>query len=190
MRCVIRAKRRRAGRLPQARRHAAHRGQRHRPGHRADRREAILRNSSAAATIAADHGGFGLGLSIVRRLAAALEHPIDLWSRSRLWLDLLDQSCRSTGRSRSRRSDATLACGRVYGLDGADVLLVENEPAVAQAMSALLQRWGCGVTWRLRAADAMEALRERPRRPISLSPISISTMVRTASKSYVKFNAN
>ena len=53
----------------------------------------------------------------------------------------------------------------VYGLDGADVLLVENEPAVAQAMSALLQRWGCGVTVTTSSADAMEALRERPRRP-------------------------
>ena len=76
------------------------------PGIASDRREAIWEEFQRGGTIGADHGGFGLGLSIVRRLAAALEHPIDLCFAHRQWLDLLDQ--RADRQDASDRVDRTL----------------------------------------------------------------------------------
>ena len=51
------------------------------PGIPDDRREAIFEEFQREVSTSADYSGFGLGLSIVRRLALALEHPIDLVSR-------------------------------------------------------------------------------------------------------------
>lgn len=135
------------------------------PGIAADRREAIWEEFQRGGTVGAEHGGFGLGLSIVRRLAAALDHPIDLASRvgygSTFSISLPIDNSRPVAPVGRAVDPAPVN----YGFDGADVLLVENEPAVAQAMSALLQRWGCRVTVASSSADALDALRETPRRP-------------------------
>ncbi|PHP68850.1 hybrid sensor histidine kinase/response regulator [Zhengella mangrovi] len=92
-------------------------------------------------------GGLGLGLSIVKRMVAALDHPLNFTSvvgKGTVFRLNAPMAARplveaaSIGTSEPERP-------RTYGLDGARVLLVENDAAVRRAMSILLQRWGCDV---------------------------------------------
>ena len=114
------------------------------PGIAEDRREAIFeefqRDGAPAGT-----SGFGLGLSIVRRLARRWTTRVDLASRPGFGSTFaisapIDDAASLAGPAgRRSRADGSEAW------NGADVLLIENEHAVAQAMQALLERWGCGV---------------------------------------------
>jgi two-component system, sensor histidine kinase len=135
------------------------------PGIPADRREAIFEEFQRDAVASAEHGGFGLGLSIVRRLALALEHPLDLASRvgngSIFAISVPIDSARAIIPPNAAHG-STLAA---YGLDAASILLVENEPSVAEAMKALLERWGCRVVTAASGGEARDTLRAKGRRP-------------------------
>ena len=90
-------------------------------------------------------GGFGLGLSIVQRMAESLGHPLELCSRP--------------GRGTRFSVTAPLAAGGVVntapalpprsipaiGLDGARIAVIDNDPSVLEAMRTLLERWQCTV---------------------------------------------
>jgi two-component system, sensor histidine kinase len=98
-------------------------------------------------------GGFGLGLSIVQRMAEALEHPLGLCSKvgrgtrfsiSAPYAGVADQ------RSEHR---AALRCGRSYGLTGAKVVVIDNDDSVLDAMQLLLERWSCKVRLVRRLAE-------------------------------------
>lgn len=106
-----------------------------------------------------DHsGGLGLGLSIVRRMSHALDHPVSFSS--------------VVGRGTIFRIDVPVATGAVlhanlpseperprgYGLFGTKVLLVENDKDVQEAMTALLERWQCTVKTGSSTEGAMAAL--------------------------------
>ncbi|NEU14037.1 response regulator [Methylobacterium sp. BTF04] len=86
--------------------------------------------------------GLGLGLSIVRRMAQALDHSLGLDSRL----------------GRGTRMSLTLPLGRPYPdgepvrtvpvstrLTGARVLIVENDPLTADALERLLRNWDAEV---------------------------------------------
>jgi signal transduction histidine kinase len=133
------------------------------PGIPADRREAIFEEFQRGATN--DYGGFGLGLSIVRRLAHALEHPIGLTSRVGYGSTFSISVPLEAARATPPVSHSFGAAPATYGVDGATVLLIENEPAVTQAMRALLERWGCGVMTAASGVQARDRLRESERRP-------------------------
>jgi len=90
-------------------------------------------------------GGFGLGLSIVQRMAEALGHPLGLCSRlghgtrfsiSAPLAGIVDERATQT---------APATCGRSYGLMGAKVAVIDNDNSVLEAMQALLERWTCDV---------------------------------------------
>ncbi len=87
--------------------------------------------------------GFGLGLSIVQRMSEALGHPLALCSRENLG------SCFSVSVPIcGLRSTATPPLTRqapIIGPPAQRVLVIENEPAVVEAMKSLLTRWGCEV---------------------------------------------
>ena len=143
---ALRASRRRAGRMPQARRHAAHRGQRHRPGH-------------SGGSSRGDLGGVPArrdGRRGARRLRA---RPFDRSpprrgagspDRSRFASRVMARRsrsvCRSTIRARSRRSgERSIPRLSTMASTAPMCCWSRTSRAVAQAMSALLQRWGCRV---------------------------------------------
>lgn len=83
--------------------------------------------------------GLGLGLAIVRRMAAALGHPLSLRSRpghgSTFRLTLPITEARAAEPPGAPSLDAS-------GIEGARVLVVENDPASRAALVQLLESWG------------------------------------------------
>ena len=135
------------------------------PGIPEDRREAIFKEFQRDATTSAEYGGFGLGLSIVRRLARALENPIDLASRPGFGSTFAISAPLDPTQAAAPAQNTNGTAPAVYGVDGAEILLVENEPSVAQAMKALLERWGCDVVVAASSVEARERLKSRGHRP-------------------------
>lgn len=99
--------------------------------------------------------GLGLGLSIVRRLALLLNHPLELDSQPgqgsvfMLNLPLREQPSHQTQGSQRKKYDADTDLSLT-------VLVVDDDPEVRTGMRLLLESWGCRV---LCAATAEEALR-------------------------------
>ncbi|QFT34569.1 Signal transduction histidine-protein kinase BarA [Labrenzia sp. THAF82] len=94
----------------------------------------------------ADTGtGLGLGLAIVRRLVTALKHDVSVRS---------NPGHGSVFRIRAKRSEAPaepagaertklIATPVNASLKGKKILVIENDPAVLEAMEGLLSTWGC-----------------------------------------------
>ncbi len=131
------------------------------PGIPEERRQEIFEEFSRGPTSGAS-GGFGLGLAIVNRLAQALDLEVELKSR--------------VGRGSTFAISAPLDLSEIplpvrasvtlppaIGFDGAQILLVENDPGVAQAMDGLLRRWGCEVSLAATEREALAALEATPR---------------------------
>lgn len=102
--------------------------------------------------------GLGLGLAIVWRMAETLGYRVSLDSRvGKGTVFHLDIPGSDIVASDLLPLSAEVEQPRGYGLFGAKVLLVENDPDVAGAMAALLQSWKCDVR---AAATTEEALAE------------------------------
>ena len=102
--------------------------------------------------------GLGLGLAIVERLAGLLGHALGVRSR------LGRGSCFSVrvplaAASAPEQAPAPRRGARDFG--GALVLVVENDPAIAEAMRDLLGGWGCDVVAAPTAEQALAALAGR-----------------------------
>lgn len=103
--------------------------------------------------------GVGLGLAIVERMARVLGCTIAVHSLpgkgSRFRLSVpVEVGLRSLG-----RQEREVAAPVVDTLNGARVLVIDNEPEILVSMAALLERWGCRV---LTAASAEEAVAHCP----------------------------
>ncbi|PHM20994.1 MAG: hybrid sensor histidine kinase/response regulator [Curvibacter sp. PD_MW3] len=89
--------------------------------------------------------GLGLGLHIVDRTAKLLGHPLRLTSvpgrGTRFSIEVPTTAPSARAAKTSAPSDA-LSAG---GLDGLQVLVIEDDRASAQALSGLLTSWGCTV---------------------------------------------
>jgi len=131
------------------------------PGIPTAQQDAIFREFQRGEASANDQAGFGLGLSIVRRFATALGHEVRISSEvgrgSTFFLELpradpanvVDES-----------HEVQLVDRRYGGLEGAKILLIENDPSGAEAMAALLEGWGCDVATTRSTADALQRLSE------------------------------
>jgi signal transduction histidine kinase len=131
------------------------------PGIPTAQQEAIFREFQRGEAGANDQAGFGLGLSIVRRFATALGHEVRISSEvgrgSTFFLELpradpanvVDES-----------HEVQLVDRRYGGLEGAKILLIENDPSGAEAMATLLEGWGCDVATTRSTADALQRLSE------------------------------
>jgi signal transduction histidine kinase len=129
------------------------------PGIPEAQRQAIFDEFQRGEASDGDQAGFGLGLSIVRRFATELGHDIQLASQ------LGQGSTFSITLPRAEPGDFVEAGREVQhidfhysGLEGSKILLIENDPSSAEAMAALLEKWGCDVATTISAADAMERI--------------------------------
>jgi len=122
--------------------------------------EEFHRGEIASGDLAEGGAGLGLGLSIVKRMATTLDHKLTLASKvgsgSRFQLAVpiarapVSAAAMPLVPGRARKSGATLA--------GRRILLLENEQAVIEAMTSLLDTWGCEVAVATNMQEAIDAL--------------------------------
>ncbi|MGJ5048378.1 hybrid sensor histidine kinase/response regulator [Bradyrhizobium oligotrophicum] len=129
------------------------------PGIPKPQQEAIFLEFQRGRPSAEDQAGFGLGLSIVRRFAKALDHEVGLASRVghgstfKLELDRADPAAVLPDPHPADHVDHDYG-----GLEGAKILLIENDLATAEAMVSLLEKWGCDVVATASLNDALQRL--------------------------------
>ncbi|TPL00611.1 MULTISPECIES: hybrid sensor histidine kinase/response regulator [unclassified Mesorhizobium] len=126
-----------------------------------DQREAVFEEFHRGTSTLNDAelaGGLGLGLAIVRRMAAALGHPITFSSRvGRGTIFHIDVPV-GMATAEPAMAAADMERPRGYGLFGTRVLLVENDLDVLSAMTSLLERWQCLVRAATSTDDALDLL--------------------------------
>ncbi|MDR3464755.1 MAG: ATP-binding protein [Xanthobacteraceae bacterium] len=106
-----------------------------------------------------DQAGFGLGLSIVRRFATVLGHSVQVRSRvghGSAFVVVVPRADAAV--VAAERDEAKAAQFHYSGLEGSKVLVIENDPASAEAMASLLEKWGCDVATTVSTADAIERI--------------------------------
>ena len=124
-----------------------------------DQREAVFEEFQRGTMPGDAGGGLGLGLAIVRRMAAALGHPVTFSSKvGRGTIFHIDVPVGIGATADAIASAADLERPRGYGLFGTKVLLVENDADVLQAMTFLLERWQCLVRAATSTDDALDLL--------------------------------
>jgi signal transduction histidine kinase len=129
------------------------------PGIPKAQQEAIFAEFQRGDASLGDQAGFGLGLSIVRRFATVLGHDVRISSRLgrgstfSLELDRVGPVDSPEEGREVQRID--VECG---GLEGAKILLIENDPSSAQAMASLLEKWGCDVATTISAEEAVRRI--------------------------------
>jgi signal transduction histidine kinase len=90
-------------------------------------------------------GGFGLGLSIVKRMAETLDHPLDLCSKLGHGTRFSITAPMAGTLDPFPEVAAPAPAPRSYGMTGAKVVVIDNDPVVLDAMQALLESWTCDV---------------------------------------------
>jgi len=126
-----------------------------------DQREAVFEEFHRGRATHLDAGlagGLGLGLAIVRRMAAALGHPVTFSSKvGRGTIFHIDVPV-GMAAAEPALAAADMERPRGYGLFGTKVLLVENDVDVLGAMTSLLERWQCQVRAATSTDDALDLL--------------------------------
>ncbi|MBY6211753.1 PAS domain-containing hybrid sensor histidine kinase/response regulator [Microbulbifer agarilyticus] len=117
-------------------------------------REFCRLTSQDSDNVARQHG-YGLGLATVERLCRLLNSPISLSSVLGRGSVFRVRLPRATARTTSRPA-VTPITGRGAKLD-LQVLCVDNEPSILEAMAALLSGWGCTVHCARNRAEALAA---------------------------------
>ncbi|SIO14361.1 hybrid sensor histidine kinase/response regulator [Vannielia litorea] len=110
--------------------------------------------------------GLGLGLAIVERACTGLGHPLSLWSQPGIG------SCFSLNVPIAARPAAQQARQPAAEPDlrarSPLVLLVENDTALARALSQMIEGWGAHVLHAHNATEALDLLAEVQLRPDAL----------------------
>jgi len=109
------------------------------------------------------HAGVGLGLSIAKRTAGLLGHPIQVSS------SLGKGSCFRVDVPCGERPPVALTASccdhSAAAIFGSFVVVVEDETEQREAIAALLRHWGCHVVAAATAADAIAQLADHMRLP-------------------------
>ncbi len=130
------------------------------PGIPEAERERIFEEFQRGSTsLDAHRGGFGLGLSIVTRMAQTLEHPLSLCTRvgQGTRFSLTAPAATAQPLAAPEAQDQLQAKAQAFGLASTRVLVIDNDPLVLQSMQALLVRWSCQVV-AVRSLDELETL--------------------------------
>ncbi len=124
-----------------------------------DKFDEIFAEFRRLADLAGGANGYGLGLSIVRRISRLLDHPVQVRSQVGkgsvfsvlIPLDQTADQPRAPQRPRPPRHTT---------IDGVRVLVIDNEVQVLEGMTSLLDTWHCRV---IAASNAEAALSELDR---------------------------
>jgi len=138
------------------------------PGIAPDDREMIFEEfQRGPAADRAAIGGFGLGLSIVQRMAEALGHPFDMCSRvghgTRFSISAPFAGIAEPRAAQSAPANPAFS----YGLGGVKVAVLDNDTYVLEAMQSLLESWRCEVCL-LQSVSDLDGLIESGFRPAIL----------------------
>ncbi len=108
--------------------------------------------------------GLGLGLAIVKRMAATLDHRVEV----RSWPGRGSVFSVDVPRTQKSRRPSPVRPGRKRtpaAMDGVLVLCVDNQPSILEGMTQLLGGWGCEVLTAVGTLDALETVDRRSRCP-------------------------
>ena len=108
--------------------------------------------------------GFGLGLSIVKRMSEALNHPLEFCSRvghGTMFAVSAAYAGETSNPSRFAAETAATPAPGLQGLQGLPVIFIDNDLNVLEAMQSLLVRWGCDVRLARNHDDVSEILAEQ-----------------------------
>jgi CheY-like chemotaxis protein len=128
------------------------------PGIPASKRSLVFKEFQRLEETAQSVRGLGLGLAIVERIGKVLGHGIELNSvpgQGSMFAVVLP--CAEPRRSATSNAAVTPAAGHLTGLN---VLCIDNEPDVLNALCVLLEGWGCTAIPAVSAAEATARLRE------------------------------
>jgi CheY-like chemotaxis protein/anti-sigma regulatory factor (Ser/Thr protein kinase) len=133
------------------------------PGIPSSKRTLIFQEFQRLEETAHSVRGLGLGLAIVERIGKVLDHTIDLHSVPGRGSMFAVRLPRAEPRQTAEPSvAATPVGGRLAGLR---VLAIDNEPDVLNALSVLLEGWGCTVLPAINRAEAVSRLRAASAEP-------------------------
>lgn len=105
--------------------------------------------------------GLGLGLAIVQRMGDTLGYRVGFRSQvNRGTVFRIDMPAGTLFADDSQPAPNEPDAPRGYGLFGARVLLVENDPAVTTAMETMLQSWQCDVRSASNMAETLAMLND------------------------------
>ena len=150
------------------------------PGIPEAQREGIFMEFQRGETSVGDNAGIGLGLSIVRRFATELSHEIHLKSHLGRGSMFGVTVPRSTAPEMHFGPDTALPA--FGGMEGAKILLIENDLASAEGLANLLEKWGCDVAIAKSAGDARDSISALDEVPDVIIATSPSTTAKLASK--------
>ena len=133
----------------------------------ASKRQEIFKEFYRLETGARVARGLGLGLSIVQRIARVLDHDVKL-TANRSGGSHFSVTVPMTDKVTFAASIANVISASKASLQGALIVCVENEPAIADGMRTLLSGWGADVIAVPDLPAALEALIADGRRPTGL----------------------
>ncbi|MBR0794239.1 response regulator [Bradyrhizobium jicamae] len=129
------------------------------PGIPEAQREAIFVEFQRGETSAGDKAGIGLGLSIVRRFASVLGHDIRLTSQPGKGSVFSVTVPRTSDPVAMPVREQASVDYRYGGMEGAKILLIENDLSSAEGLASLLEKWGCDVAVTISKTEALERIR-------------------------------
>lgn len=129
------------------------------PGIPETQREAIFVEFQRGEASAGDKAGIGLGLSIVRRFGNVLGHEIRMTSRPGKGSVFSVTLPRSADPVAMPVREQVSVDYRYGGMEGAKILLIENDLSSAEGLASLLEKWGCDVAVTISKTEALERIR-------------------------------
>jgi signal transduction histidine kinase len=86
--------------------------------------------------------GFGLGLSIVKRICSVLEHPLIVTTRPGYGTVFRVETTLSSAPARGRLANREIAEGTIRALNGLTIVVLEDNEEILNSLTRLLRSWG------------------------------------------------